>query len=217
MARLSKRLQVALSFLHGAHYLADIGCDHGYLPIEAIKMNIVKKAIASDNKLEPYLKAKTNIEVENLSHLIETRHQDGIVDLPPSVDAISILGMGGEVIVQILEKGNLDNVSILVLGPNSEAKQVRYFLQMNHYQIDDEAFIKDHGHYYQIIKAIKGTMHLNPLEMVYGPLNIQRQTKELLEFISLEIEKLSKSIVHATEESKMELLSKINEMRGVFK
>ena len=216
MAPLSKRLQVALSFLNQATYLADIGCDHGYLPIEAIKSKIVSKAIASDNKIEPYLKAKTNIELENLSHLIKAKHQDGIVNLPTTVDAISILGMGGEVMVQILENGCLENIKILVLGPNSEAKQVRYFLENNHFKIDDEAFIQDHGHYYQIIRAIKGEMHLTPLEAAYGPLNIQRQTKELLAFVNHEITKLTKSLEHASEASKLEIITKINEMRGVF-
>ncbi len=217
MAPLSKRLHVALSFLRGATFFADIGCDHGYLPIEAIKTGVVSKAIASDNKLEPYIKAKSNIEISQLSHLIETRLKDGIEDLPPSVDAISILGMGGEVMVQILEKGSLEGISLLVLGPNSEAKQVRYFLEKNGYRIDDEAFIKDHGHYYQIIKAVKGTMHLDIQEATFGPLNIQRQSKEMLEFVNHEIDKLMKSLDNASEKSKKEIQAKISELRGVFR
>jgi tRNA (adenine22-N1)-methyltransferase len=216
MATLSKRLQVALSFLTGVRGFADIGCDHGYLPIEAIKQNIVEYAIASDNKKGPYLKAKFNVDSAMLSHKIEVRLAEGLTDLPAYIDAISILGMGGELIVKILEKADLSRFKTLVLGPNSEAKQVRYFLQDNGYMIDNESFIKDHGHYYQTIRAVPGKMILNPQEAAFGPLNIIRNNPVLKEFVIREINRLTSGFASATEESKIIIQSKINELREVI-
>ena len=216
MSNLSKRLQVALSFLHGINGFADIGCDHGYLPIEAINRNIVNFAIASDNKRGPFLKAKNNIELAGLTEKIEVRLEDGIGSYPQTIDAIAILGMGGELIVQILEKANLDNIAILVLGPNSEAKQVRFFLQKAGYTIDDESFIKDHNHYYQTIRAIKGNMNLSLQEAIFGPINIQKKNPILLEFVNNEIAKLNQGLKKAKQESKKIIEQKINELREVI-
>ena len=216
MATLSKRLQVALSFLTGVKGFADIGCDHGYLPIEAIRQNIVEFAIASDNKKGPYLKAKSNIDLAKLSDKIEVRLADGIGDLPDKIDAVSILGMGGELIVQILEKANLSHIKVLILGPNSEAKQVRYFLQDNGFMIEDESFIKDHSHYYQTIKAVKGQMYITAQEAAFGPLNIARKNPVMIEFVNREIDTLKQGLSEATDESKIIIQAKINELREVI-
>ncbi len=215
MAALSKRLEVALSFLKGVKGFADIGCDHGYLPIEAVKRNIVEFAIASDNKNGPYLKAKSNIELALLSDKIEVRLEEGVGSYPDSVNAISILGMGADLIANILETANLENISTLVLGPNSEAKQLRYFLQNHGFMIEDEAFIKDHSHYYQIIRAVKGKMFLSLSEATFGPINIKRKNPIMIEFVNKEIDKLQTALLAASNESKLLIQLKINELREV--
>lgn len=216
MAALSKRLEVALSFLHGVKGFADIGCDHGYLPIEAVKRKIVDYAIASDNKMGPYLKAKNNIELALLSDKIEVRLEEGVGRYPDSINAISILGMGGELMVDILEKANLDPISTLILGPNSETKQLRYFLQNHNFMIEDESFIKDHGHYYQIIRAVRGKMVLSLSDATFGPLNIKRKNPIMIEFVNKEIVKLESALLAAGNESKPLIQQKINELREVI-
>jgi tRNA (adenine22-N1)-methyltransferase len=218
MAQLSKRLSVALRFLKGITVLADIGCDHGYLPIEAVKSKMVKQAVASDNKIGPLQKAIENIEKAGLNDQIETQCAEGLSALSNKVDGISILGMGGEQIVKILSEGKTESINVLVLGPNSEAGAVRFWLQNNGFLIDDEAFVKDHRHYYQIIRAIKGEMNLDYQEMQFGPINIIRQDSLMLEYVNYEIHKLEEAMkLSSSSIKKTEIIDKIAKLKGVFR
>jgi len=217
MFTLSKRLSAALRFLHGSRYLADIGCDHGYLPIEAVKSGIIQKAIASDNKQGPLDKARINIREAGLETVIETMLADGISLLPSFVDTVAVLGMGGDQIAKILDAGDTSAIETLVLGPNSEAASVRRWLESHGFLITDEAFIKDHRHYYQIIQAKKGCMVLDPREAAFGPINIKRQDPLMLEYLAYEISKLSLGLQKASIAKRLELEDKINALKGVYR
>ena len=48
MIRLSKRLAAIASLVTQGNILADIGCDHGYLPIYLIQQQRIPRAIAMD-------------------------------------------------------------------------------------------------------------------------------------------------------------------------
>ena len=83
--------------------LADIGTDHGYIPIFAMNNGLCKKAIACDINKGPLLSAKENIELYNLSDKIETRLSNGLLSLSPmEADTIVIAVMGGLLIRDIL-------------------------------------------------------------------------------------------------------------------
>ena len=45
---LSKRLSTILEMLEPCEVLADIGTDHGFIPIEAVRRGLCRRAIASD-------------------------------------------------------------------------------------------------------------------------------------------------------------------------
>ena len=49
--------------------VADVGTDHGYIPIYLIKNNICKRAIASDINKGPVEKAKFNVRIEESSKI----------------------------------------------------------------------------------------------------------------------------------------------------
>jgi len=216
MSILSARLLAALDFLKGSKILADVGCDHGYLPIAAIHSGTVVKAIASDNKMGPLEKARENIQKAGLHHQIETILCDGLSLIPHEVDTVAILGMGGEQIAKILNDGPLQSVKTLILGPNSETGIVRRWLENNGFTITDERFVKDRQHLYQIIKAIPGTMTLDSQEATFGPLNIARQDPLMLSYVDHEINKLTLALSKTTSTIKQaEIQQKINELKGV--
>ena len=48
MINLTQRLSAAASLVKGGGIVADIGTDHGYLPIYLIQSGKIKKAIAAD-------------------------------------------------------------------------------------------------------------------------------------------------------------------------
>lgn len=199
---ISNRLKVASQFLKGFNYLADCGTDHAILPIYAIEKGYVKEAIASDNKHHPLLGAKTRIAEHRLYGKIKTVLAEGLsyLNLENHIDVVTIMGMGGREIVKILEDAYLFNVKRMVLQPNSQAGEVRTFLEDHKWRIVDEAFMKDHGKYYQIIVAEPGKMLLTHLEKEFGPYILKEKNEVFVERIQMMMTQLN----HALNEAKQE-------------
>ena len=217
MSLLSLRLESALKYTKGFYKLADIGCDHAYFPIEAIMLGYVKKAIASDNKQRPYEHAMINVIEHNLEAQIQVVLTDGLDCLDDEVDIVSILGMGGFMIRDILETKDVAKIKRFVFSPNSDQHVVREFLEENNFNIIDEEFIKDKGKFYQIIVCEHGIMHLTSNERKYGPINIKKQPSALIEFIQLMVSKLEVALLHSkTEDSKQKLQNELAELKEVL-
>ncbi|QWC00604.1 tRNA (adenine(22)-N(1))-methyltransferase TrmK [Mycoplasmatota bacterium] len=193
---ISERLRVASQFLKGYHYLADCGTDHALLPIYAIEKGFVQKAIASDNKHHPLLSAKNNIAEHRLYGKIKTVLADGLsyLNLENDVDVVTILGMGGPTIVEILSQAYLYNIKRMVLQPNSQSKEVRIFLESNKWKIVDEVFLKENDKYYQIIVCEHGNMALSEKEREFGPIILNEKSELFKERIQLMIGQLTKAI-----------------------
>ena len=104
--KLSERLELVLSFVEPGESAADVGTDHGHVPVELVRRMIVKKAVAMDVRKGPLSRATENIALAGLSAKIETRLSDGVAKLQPGeADSVVIAGMGGELIIKILENG----------------------------------------------------------------------------------------------------------------
>jgi len=218
MIPLSYRLECALQYTKGFHTLRDVGCDHAYFPIKAVLLGYVSKAIASDNKQKPYENARTNVAINHLEKQIDVILKDGLDGIKEDEDVVSILGMGGHVISEILENSDLSHVKRLILGPNSDQHIVRSFLQENHFAIVDEEFIKDQGKFYQIIIAEVGKMKLTPNELKFGPINIQKQSDALIEFVHKMLVKLELAKIKSQQkETTMKLASQILMLKDVLK
>ena len=86
--------------------LADVGTDHGYVPISLVQRKRIPKAIAMDVNKGPLERARKHIAEFQLEEFIETRLSDGVKKLKVGeVDSILIAGMGGELVVRILSDG----------------------------------------------------------------------------------------------------------------
>lgn len=178
---LSLRLQTCLDALTPLQTVADVGTDHAYLPCVGILNGKIKKAIAADIGVGPLEAAKATIARYHLNEQIETRLGPGLTVLKPSeVEGVVIAGMGGKLIVSILE----DNVSLsrsfkrLVLQPNIDANLLREWLANHQFEIIDEKIVLDEGKFYEIIVATPSTdlVHYNELDIEFGP--ILRLNKE---------------------------------------
>ncbi|MCK4552034.1 MAG: SAM-dependent methyltransferase [Tenericutes bacterium] len=201
---LSKRLLESAKYLKGFNYLADCGTDHAYLPIYAVKHGYVTHAIASDNKQLPLNNAKKNIDSENLD--IKTVLADGLPYLNSEIDIVSILGMGGRLIKDIISKADLYHVKRLVLSPNSEAIILRRYLENNNFKIKHEEVIKDKNKFYQIIVCEPGIMKLTEVELEFGPIIIKDNTKTFKEYINKLIDKLTVATKQVKDSKNLEIL-----------
>lgn len=212
---ISKRLKESAKYLNGFYCLADCGTDHGYLPIYAIKQGFVQKAIASDNKANPLKNAMKNIELEQVP--VQTILADGLPYLNPEIDVVSILGMGGRLIEEILKKANIKHVKRLVLSPNSDQETLRKYLQEHDFQIVAEEIIKDKSKFYQIIVVEPGVMKLSAIELEFGPIIIEDNTDIFKEYISKLIRKLELALKQArTKESQSTLEERIHVLKEVI-
>lgn len=169
---LSKRLITVADYVDIESIVADIGTDHAYIPIYLVKNKGIKKVIAMDVNLGPIEKAKKNIEAEQLSSHIETRLSNGLEKIQPGeVDTILISGMGGQLIVDILEAGKrvLEQTQQLIVQPQTELFKVRYKLHQLEFKIVNEKMVYEEGKYYVVIKAEKGKeVYKNELYYIFG-------------------------------------------------
>ena len=75
---LSERLIHIIKLIPKCNCLADIGTDHGFIPMYSIINNIATHAIASDINKGPIRIAEINIDKYNLSGKIQTRIGPGL-------------------------------------------------------------------------------------------------------------------------------------------
>ncbi len=176
--------------------IADIGTDHAYIPIFLYKNNKIKSGIACDISKGSLQKAKDNIKKYNLQDNIQTRLGSGLekISLQDNVDTIIIAGMGGMLMIDILEKGIdiLENVKELILQPQKDIDKVREYLHKNNFKIIDDEMLKDDGKYYTIIKSIKGKEDIlyKKEEYMFGRFEIDNKCKILKEYIEDQLYKM---------------------------
>ncbi|MCI8505191.1 MAG: SAM-dependent methyltransferase [Lachnospiraceae bacterium] len=181
--------------------LADIGTDHGYLPIWLLEEKRIPSAIAVDVQKGPLLRAKSHVEERGLSSLVDLRLGDGLSVLSPGeADAAVLAGMGGPLMARILKEGQktAETFRYLVLSPQSDLFSFRHYLLTNGYRILDEDMVFDEGKYYTVIKAApsrqgrgeeKGERPWDYIEKAYGRYLLQSGKPVVLRFLKKEKEK----------------------------
>jgi SAM-dependent methyltransferase len=232
---ISKRLQHIVDIVTYFDTIADIGCDHGYVCIELIKNKKVKKAIASDISYPSLKKTIDYVKENNIEDKIETRVGNGLEILSTDeVDAVIIAGMGGVLISDILKNNYVakfvEKDPLLILQPVQQAKDLRYYLYENKFEIVDEDYILDMGKYYNLIVAKKinkvssDYLYIKSCKdvyMEYGILNIAKKNillKKELENKIINSRNLFKELEQKqVKNSSLSMLSqKIKEMEEVY-
>ena len=143
---LSERLQTIANFVPKNSVVADIGTDHGYIPIYLIENNISKKVIATDISKNSLEKAIENVNIYNYENKIDTRHGNGLETIKEyEVDTVIIAGMGGILIKDILDKSwsKRDSITNFILQPNIATSELRKYLIEKNFEILDEKLVKD--------------------------------------------------------------------------
>lgn len=135
--------------------LADVGTDHGYVPIYLLERGRIPSAIAMDINQGPLDRAREHIWQYGYETYIEIRQSDGLEALKAGeADTVLIAGMGGALMQRILREGRpaLCGVRELILQPQSELYQMRKFLGEQGYHIAREYMVYEDGKYYPIMK-----------------------------------------------------------------
>lgn len=193
---LSKRLEAVAGLIKRNGTLADVGTDHGYIPIAMVLRGHVEKAIAMDLRTGPLERARKHITAYGLENRIETRLSDGVSALAKNeADSIVVAGMGGELVIHILETGKAvcKSAKELILQPQSEINEVRKYIRENGYRIVDEDMVEEDQKYYPMMRVVqqedgekseaKETLNHVHLLDLYGPVLLAEKNPVLLEFL----------------------------------
>ena len=218
--KLSERLEMVLSFVEPGESAADVGTDHGHVPVELVRRGIVKKAAAMDVRKGPLSRAAENIALAGLSEKIATRLSDGVAKLlPGEADSVVIAGMGGELMLRILRDGAhvRNSVKHYILSPQSELSVFRHGLEELGFSIVEEEMLLDEGKYYVILHVSPGTMHYeHEYEYRYGADLIRKQDPVLKEFLERELAQGEELLAHlgrsGTDGARKRAESLINEL-----
>lgn len=197
--KLNERLLTAVQFVREGSRLADIGTDHGYLPIFLILEGRIPFAIAADINRGPLDKADENIYKYALDGKIKTVLCDGLRSIDKDeVDDVAIFGMGGELIVKILDEAPWlkDAAKRLILQPMTHPEKLRKYLADNGYRIIGEALSSDKGKIYQTICAeYDGIIRkFDDITLLYGEYILKNGGELLSVQMEIDSKKLSRKI-----------------------
>ena len=188
---LSKRLYAVAGLVTEGASVADIGTDHGYVPIYLVEEGIARKALAVDVNRGPLERARMHIVGHGLGDKIETRLSDGLREIRPGeVDTIIVSGMGGPLTIRILKDGEAvtDKLEALILQPQSEIARVRRFLVEQGYRIQREDMVFEDGKYYPVMRVVHGDPEpYEAWEYLYGKRLLEERHPVLGEFLLREL------------------------------
>jgi len=189
---LSERLQAVADFVSEGFTVADVGTDHGYIPIYLIETGKSSKVLAMDINEGPLSRAREHVIAHGLEHVIDLRQSDGVRALKVGeYDCVVIAGMGGALTVKILEEGAavFRELKEFVLQPQSELAKVRKYLCDNGYSIVAENMVLEDGKFYPMMKVINGqAFTYNRIELCYGKRLLEQHHPILKSFLQKEKE-----------------------------
>lgn len=160
MLKLSKRLQKIADYVSMGARVADIGSDHAMLPVYLLQSNRCPSAIAGELNRGPFEAAKKQSADAGLTSRLTVRQGDGLnVLMPGEADTVTIAGMGGSLMSDILEAGfiagKLEGVTELVLQPNVGEEVVRQWLLKHHWFLKAESILEEDGKIYEVLHAVR--------------------------------------------------------------
>ena len=178
---LSQRLERVATHVPAGARLADIGSDHGYLPVALMRRGAISSAVAGEVALRPFRAAERTVRENDLEQHITVRHANGLAAIKPgdAITALTICGMGGETIRDILDSGktHLSGEERLILQPNGGEQPLRQWLMDNGYSILHEELLRENRFYYEIIVAERAApVRYTPEQLYFGPLQMQARS-----------------------------------------
>ena len=182
--KISKRLFLAASFARKGEFIADVGTDHAYLPIYLYTNKIIRGAVVSDINEGPIERAAKNISDFSCGGAIVPILCDGLSKIEEySPDSVFILGMGGELIVNIISKAEWlkKNKTRLIMQAMTHSEVLREYLIKNGFEITDEAMVEDSKIYQITVAEYTGNItDADKLELRFGKINLQKRADILI-------------------------------------
>jgi len=203
--KLSTRLDQIARLIPMTGGVADVGTDHGYIPVWLPPDGHIGKITATDIREDPLNHAWQTASLYELTDKITFRLCDGLASLDDEeTQTVVIAGMGGENIAQILEAAPWvrENGCLLILQPMSKAALLRAWLFENNYIVLSEQLIEDSG-VYELLTARSGQdAPYSPAELLIGHERLISQSPLYSERLDTLIIKSQKAVDGLTRSTK---------------
>ena len=168
---LQPRLQLLADMVPAGSRLADVGTDHGYLPVYLLQQGRISRAIASDIVDGPLQHARQTAAEYEVNG-IDFRLCPGLDAIAPhEADTVVIAGMGGETIQAILSAApwTAKGEHLLLLQPMTKVEYLRKWLVDNGYRFTEERLVFDKSYLYPVFAVRGGTQPpLTPAQQYGG-------------------------------------------------
>lgn len=224
---LSLRLQTICNMIDGCKTIADIGTDHGYIPIYLIKNKICKYAIACDINKGPLEKAKENIRMEGLEDNVSLRLGSGFdIITPGEANAAIIAGMGGHLIKDLIESGMevFKSLDYLILQPVQNPDVLRKYIYDSGFEVIKEELCIDEKIFYEIIKIRYANKNAENVKEIQNDIfyevsyDLIKQNHPLVnEFVQYKINKYNNILEYIKEDSSLANLRKKEVKEKIYK
>ena len=215
--KLSKRMNAIVDMVD-EETVADIGCDHSFVSIALVQRDIASHVVAMDVRSGPVKIAIANVHEHKMDSCIDVRISDGFESLGEhEAECAIIAGMGGSLMVGILERGkaHLKNKISLVLQPQSDIYLVREYLHNVGYEIVRENMLVDEDKYYTIMRAVPALATVSPYtkeELEYGRILLAEKNPVLMEYLSYKYDKNEHIMMELKKKNTEKALDRINEL-----
>ena len=174
---LDKRLLSCAEYVRAGAVFADIGTDHGYLPIFLLRSGRITKAYLSDVNEGPLASAVENAKDSGLSDKCEFILTDGAAALSgKGITDYAICGMGGVLISEIIDAApHLKDKDVrLILQPMTRQAHLRRYLNGNGFSITDERYSTADGKHYVTVVA-EFTEEYRDIDIIEAELGVERE------------------------------------------
>ncbi|WP_051280122.1 tRNA (adenine(22)-N(1))-methyltransferase [Anaerovorax odorimutans] len=221
MIKLTDRLQKIADFIDKGETMADIGTDHGFLPIYLWQNNICPHVILSDINKGPLEKADNNINIYCPDNSFDVRLGSGLEKLElREVDDIVIAGMGGLLIINILSSDVNKSKSYkkFIFQPRNAPEKLKKWLLENGFYILDSCLVREGKYIWEIFLAVPENQLMynninnfkivlnkdkitDPIDLEISSILYEKKDPLLVDFIKNKI-KIEEKILNAISNSK---------------
>ncbi len=207
---LGPRLSKCAQYVREGVKFADIGSDHGYLPIWLMLQGRVKSAIAADIGEGPLSSAQRNAVKYHCE--IKTILSDGFKKVPSEeVEDAVIAGMGGGLMINIITEAPWlrENGRHLILQPMTMVPELRMWLACQGFAINKEEAVMDEGKVYSVMSVAFDPENSKLTELEFQMGKIVPGSEFSREYAVKVLKKLSDKIKGFTHKGKAEEAEKI--------
>lgn len=161
------RIETLCALIDNCASFADVGCDHGYIALHALKSGKCENVLITDISAKSLSKAEKLLSDYVKCGKCRSVCCDGLSLVPENTEEVIIAGMGGEEIIKIFAQGYVPRK--FILQPMKNADKVRRYLIERGCKITVDDVFKD-DKYYFVIKGERsgGTEEYSPLEIAFG-------------------------------------------------